>query len=226
MIRITRCKFQTNLSICFLLLSGALCLLSGCEKDDDPPAPLPDYEITISDIEGIPAGVTFNKVTAEISGFEWDIIETVEAPYADGKAVLSIPAEFEAEKLCKVVRDKVDDYTGFWHAKTNNTDARVAGLGDFFAYYNGEKVGRIYRTDWEGTGPAEYKSFIYYHYADSPFTLSGHNNSFRFEASFKKGWNIYANIKAKEKDDSGLNLCTTTIPNEAQTVWRFESFKY
>lgn len=226
-----------------LFFCCSLYLVCSCEDDEEPVVAPPantclkGNEITISNIKNIPANITFNKVKAEISGDCWDIIGTVETTYANGEAILTLPTEFPVEKLAKVARSDASDYTGFWPAVTNNTNAKVAGLGDFIAYNNDEKVGRIYLSDWTGEGPAEFKYFVYYHYTNQPFTLSGYNltikpsdtKSYKYEVTFQKGWNVYANIKAKEPEtdeSSGPSVCTTVIPEGLALEWYFESWGY
>lgn len=221
-----------------LFFCCSLCAVWSCEDDEEPIVIPPSNtclignEITISNIKNIPANATFNKVKAEISGDSWEIIGTIEATYTNGEAILTLPTEFPTEKLAKVVRSEASDYAGFWPAVTDNTHAKVAGLGDFIAYNNDERVGRIYLTDWPGEGPAEFKYFVYYHYTNQPFALSGYNltikptdrKSYKYEATFQKGWNVYANIKAKEPEANesyGPSVCTTTIPEEIALGWYF-----
>lgn len=227
-----RGRFSRDFLPKVLLLSLFLSSTHGCIREEGEPLPafpntcLVNDEIIISDIAGIPEGVTFDKVKAEISGVDWEIIATVEAAYDGGEFVLRLPVDFASGELCKVARDNVSDYSGFWPAKTNNPGAKVAGLGDIFAYDNGEQVGRIYLSDWSGKGSTFEKLFIYYHYADQPFTLSGYNfttgnnrKTYLYEASFRQGWNAYANISQTE---GGIVLCTTSIPVRAPLVWRFQ----
>lgn len=219
-------------------------LLPGCKDDDEPAEPvIPNtglYEntLTITNIHGLPKtrSVVFDRVEVEITGCDWGIIGTVGAAYADGKIVISLPTEFTSEELMKCARDDWKDYTGFWPAATDNPDARVAALGnDIVAYLGDRRVGRIYLTDWTGEGSTTGKSWVYYHYADRPFALSGNNftnpnpdatgqyasPSFRYRASFAKGWNAYIN---SPQSDGGIALCTTDIPADKELFWRFEAW--
>ncbi|NDV82049.1 hypothetical protein [Bacteroides sp. 51] len=217
-----------------LLMLGFAWLMSGCKDDDDEP--LPPYTITIADVAGIPTDVVFDKVVAEITGACWEVIGSVEAQYIHGQAVFEITSMIPSDKLQKVDwSDK--DVCGHWPTVASDSNARVAKLGDFFAYNGNEKVGRIYLSDWEGSGATANKTFIYYHYTDRPFTLSGKNqpmvegsamfkHSIEYSAQFKTGWNAYANINPANpgKDENFVN-CTTTIP-DTELVWRFESYVY
>ncbi len=186
-----------------------------------------DNEVLISHIVGIPGNVTFDKVKVQISGKCWDIIQEVEAAYEDGKIILSLPTEFPAESLSQVVRsgDSSSEtyYCGFWPGTSDDTDALVAGLGDIIAYKGEQRVGMISLTDWSGEGSVVDKLFVFYHYADRPFKLSGSNASYIYNASFKKGWNAYGHISQTE---GGRTLCTTTIEEEALPVWYFKSWIY
>lgn len=223
-------------SIPFLFMLSGLLLLSGCRKDGEPPMSMPpntgldDNKITISNIEGIPANVSFNKIAVELYGTDWEIIGGATASYHEGKAVLTLPNVFSEQSLMKAVRSNASDYTGCWPAVTDNPDARVAGLRDIFAYNNEERVGRIYLSNWSGKGAMSSKVFIKYHYADSPYTLSGYNftikpstqKSYKYEISFERGWNAYAEIKPP----IGVSLCTTSIPEETELKWYFQSLVY
>lgn len=225
-------NFFKSSCICLLLFSF-LYLLCGCKDDDHPPVvtPIPntclvDNEILISDIAGIPEKVSFNKVIAEITGDCWEVITLVEADYKNGKITLSLPAEFPSEKLQKVVRSHASDYCACWPGTVDNSDALVAKLGDVFAYNDNEKVGRIYLSDWSGEGSSISKSFVSYHYTDRPFNLSGSFRTYKYEASFKTGWNAYVNYNIDKDGDDQSVLCTTSIPEETPLVWHFESYVY
>lgn len=215
------------LGICLALL------LTCCSKDDVPEVPtIPvtcltaENQIIISDIRGIPDGVTFDKIKIEISGVAWSIIATVVTNYGDGQAVVELPTGFAEEDLCKVARDDAGDYYGFWPAEgVDNRDARVAGFEDFVVYNGDTPVGRVYLTDSEGDNASDFKNYVYYHYANEPFTLSGFNytvngnqRSFQYQASFARGWNAYFRIKGD------ITLVTTTVPEEISLGWRFESW--
>ena len=218
------------------LLLGAIGFASGCNKDDDGPEPIIPFtgsnQIVIHSITDIPKDVTFNKVKLEITGDGWQVIDNIEAAYRNGKFVLKLP-ELPSDKLQKAVRDDWTDYTGFWPAATDNPAAKVAKLGDVIAYNDDEIVGRLELTDWGGAGSTTGKSWIYYHYTDQDFTLSGYNysnpkpdpftgqpvpKSFKYEASFKKGWNAYANVNAT---GDGIVVVTAPVPAETALRWRF-----
>lgn len=217
----------------FLFLFACLGVVCGCSDDADLPGEEPEVipatclannKIYLSDIAGIPESVTFNKVKVEISGSCWEVIDLVEAPYEDGKAVLLLPASFPAGKLQPAIR--IDgDICGHWEAVIDRPEARVAALKDIIAYHDEQRVGRIYLTDWEGEGSTLHKSYLYYQYADSPFTLSGFSKTYTYKASFEEGWNAYANVNQLESSRSGGVLCTTSIAEELSLVWRFNSFK-
>lgn len=219
-----------------LLFAGIAGLMSGCGNEDegkkepepqgqpDPIACLYDNAITISDINGIPENVTFDKVKAEISGFEWQVIGTIEANYKDGSAIMVLPSSFSSDKLQPADRSDKSKY-GYWPGTADNKDALVAALNDFFAYDGTKKVGRIFLSDWNRKGSSAGKAFIYYHYADRDYKLSGSDKSFIYNASFTKGWNAYANIRPISEDVTGGNRCTTAIP-ETDLQWQFESYVY
>ncbi len=206
------------------------CVPTACVDDGcDPPPSMP---VVISGIEGIPEGVTFDRVRADISGFDWSVIATIEAEYVDGQATLIIPSPLKAKELAKVTSDyKGDrnanppvrpDYSGFWPGTASDDGAMVAGLGDIFAYNGEQRVGRIYLTDWPGSGSQVGYSWADFHYADRNYNLSGSYNSYAYSASFNRGWNVYANKNLKNSG-SGSILCTTETDWDAAFVWRFES---
>jgi hypothetical protein len=227
-----------------LPLSALLLSIAGCKGDDDlPPEPIlppePAYlaenTITITTIADLPPGLTFDKVKADIQGVKWKIIDSVEAPYVQGKIVLTLPAGFAPDDLQQVEQTK-GNLGGHWPATPSDPDTLVAKLGDLFAYSGEEKVGRIYLTDWSGKGSSSAdKAFIYYHYADRPYAVSGQNlnlygskafkPSYAYSLDFRTGWNVYANINPSNPGESGsLISCTTTLPDETQLQWRFESY--
>ncbi len=215
----------------------SLCILCGCSKDDDPPAPAPkpiptsigkcfkDGALVISNISGIPAGVTFNKVSAEVSGDDWQIVDLVETSYDGKETVLVLPLSIPDVRLMKVVRDNASDYTGFWRADTDNANAKVAELQDIFAYSGGRRVGRIFLTEWL-SGSTVGKPFVKFQYANEPFELTGTYGSYRFvDASFGAGWNAYAMVNITMDAVAGAVKCTTDIPEDTQLYWRFESYE-
>ncbi len=175
----------------------------------------------------VPFDKVFDNVRAEITGFDWQVIETIQATIEDGRVILDLPDSFSAEQLCKVARDTYSDYEGFWPAEqVSDRNAKVAGLGDFIAYRGDERVGRIFLSDWDGDHANKLGvTYIYFHFADRPFTLAGNNlrranqqTSFHYSASFAEGWNAYANI------DGGTNptICITDLSGVSSLHWRFE----
>jgi len=115
---------------------------------------------------------------------------------------------------------------GYWPATSDEPNALVATLGDIIAYQGTDKVGRIYSSNWSGEGSTAGKAFVYYQYADRPFSLTGQNNSYYYsDCTFKEGWNSYANINpVTEGGTSGNIHCTTTVPEDI--FWCFESWVY
>lgn len=230
----SRSIFYRFLLLTLLVLSFAW-LMCGCKDDDDEP--FPPYIITIANVAGVPSGVVFDKVVAEVTGME--TITFVEATYIHGQAVLEVPSVFPSDKLQRVDWSDRSDKSklGHWPVVASDPNACVANLGDFFAYNGNERVGRIYLSDWSGSGATANKAFIYYHYTDRPFTLSGKNlpmvegsamfkPSFNYSAQFKTGWNVYAKVNpANPGKDGNYVTCTTTIP-DTELVWRFESYVY
>lgn len=84
--------YHTSLFLIFTLI------LSGCSKDkdentNDQPDPEPKVisSITITNINNIPADVTFDRVEANITGECWSVIGTVVTKYEDGKAIIQLP---------------------------------------------------------------------------------------------------------------------------------------
>ena len=227
-----KARFYPFLSV--LLFASLLGGLVGCSNDNDegqkeepieptPIACLLENTITISDIDNIPENVTFDKIKAEISGVDWSIIDNVEATYQQGSAKLVLPSTFSSEKLQFV--DLSNKRIGYWPGTSDKPDALVAALKDFIAYKGTTKVGRIFLSDWNRKGSSAKKAFVYYHFADRDYNLSGRNSSYYYQASFKKGWNAFANINPASETTTGNILCTTTIP-EAELRWRFESWVY
>ena len=229
-------KFRFYRLLAALFFLSSLSLLTGCSDDEDKgkeeeiekPAPIAclyENAITISDIDGIPDNVTFDKIKATISGTYWEVIETVETTYKQGSAVLALPATFSSEKLQPADRTDKDKY-GYWPGVSSDPQAMVAALGDFIAYKGDTRVGRVFLSDWSRKGSSAGKAFIYYHFADRDYDLSGSNKSYYYNASFKKGWNAYANINPTSEETVGNILCTTSIPTETGLRWRFESWVY
>ena len=226
--------------ILFLFFLLFFCALSACDDSDKyyglprdiPNTRLRENQVIISDIKGVPKGVVFDRVRAEISGVDHAVAMTVGAPYAHGWAALSLPWAVNPEVLANVTSDYEGnryatppvrpDYSGFWPGTASDDGAKVAGLKDIFAYNGEEKVGRIYLTDWPGEGSSVGCSWVYFHYADRDYDLSGSYKSYVYSAAFKSGWNAYIN-KNKSSSGNGAILCTTETDMAANLVWRFES---
>ena len=71
-------------------------LTAGCndtqenEGARDPTTPLPEpkpkpktYPLVITDIRNLPPKTTFDRIAVQITGVDWSIIATVEAPYME-----------------------------------------------------------------------------------------------------------------------------------------------
>lgn len=185
---------------------------------------LPDFEGYVT----LPYERAFDSVKADVTGFDWQVIATIEGNVQEnGQLIFGLLNDFSDEQLCKVARDTYNDYEGFWPAaEVSDRSAKVAGLGDIIAYKNGEPVGRLVLTDWDGSLETAVGSyFIYFHYTDRPFALSGYSltkpgnrASSIYEASFETGWNVYANIN---KGNNPM-VCTTDLPDDLALRWRFE----
>ncbi len=177
----------------------------------------------------VPFGNDFDNVRAEISGTDWEIIATLNAQTTDDDTILTLPDELPQDKLCKVARDRWNDYTGFWPAEdVSDRETKVAGLGNIVAYKGDIEVGRLYLTSWDGKDPAAKAGAysVYFHYADRPFTLSGRNltrpgvnTSIDYDASFEAGWNVYVNVYDAVR---GITRTMTDIPDNITLNWVFE----
>jgi hypothetical protein len=201
--------------ISFLLMFGLL--IAGCsdnENEEELPAPdVPDYStIIVKDIQNMPKNFTFDRVEVKVTGLDWQVIETLIFPYENGQIVMTLPATFPSERLQKVDR-RNGDMAGYWTGTSNDGDALVATLGDFFVFNGDTRVGRIALSNWSGKGTsAEKATLVSYQYADRPFILTGSDKSYYYsECSFNKGWNIFANINPSEGSSQKV-LRTTTVP--------------
>ena len=206
-------------------------LMTGCsdnEKEEEPPTPdIPDYStVIVKDIQNIPANFTFDRVEVEVTGVDWQVIETLEFPYVNGQVVMTLPTGFSSEKLQAV--DRRNGMGGYWTGVSDDADALVATLGDFFVFNGEKRVGRIAISNWSGKGSSAGKAtLVSYQYADRPFTLTGSDKSYYYSnCSFNKGWNIFANINPASEDGSAKVLRTTVVP-ESTLFWRLaESYVY
>ncbi len=202
--------------------------MAGCVDDETPIQPdYPDpLEVVISDVLGIPPGVVFDRVSVEVSGYDWQTIRVVEAPYASGRAVLTLPSDFGPEDLQQVDRGPgAREMWGYWPSTSSDPDALVASLRtDIFAWNGDQKVGLLSFTDWTGEGSTIGKSFINFQLADRPFTLDGFTGgagSFIFNnCAFQRGWNAFA----KENASASSIRIRTGIPSDPPGFdWYFRS---
>lgn len=145
--------------ISFLLMFGLL--IAGCsdnENEEELPAPdVPDYStIIVKGIQNMPKNFTFDRVEVKVTGLDWQVIETLIFPYENGQIVMTLPATFPSERLQKVDR-RNGDMAGYWTGTSNDGDALVATLGDFFVFNGDTRVGRIALSNWSGKGSSAEK---------------------------------------------------------------------
>jgi len=219
---------QLFLFISVLFISGFL--ITGCHDDDDVPEqepPIPDYTIIVKDIQNIPEGFVFDRVEVKVTGVDWSVIETLTFPYENGRIIMDLPTVFSSEVLQKVDR-RGGDMSGYWTGTSNDGDALVATLGDFFVFNGDKKVGRIAISNWTGRGSSAGKAtLVSYQFADRPFSLTGSDKSYNYsDCSFVRGWNMFANINPASENGTGKVLRTTVVP-ESTLFWRLaESYVY
>ena len=219
---------QLFLFISVLFISGFL--ITGCHDDDDFPEqepPIPDYTIIVKDIQNIPEGFVFDRVEVKVTGVDWSVIETLTFPYENGQIITDLPTVFSSEVLQKVDR-RGGDMSGYWTGTSNDGDALVATLGDFFVFNGEKKVGRIAISNWTGRGSSAGKAtLVSYQFADRPFSLTGSDKSYNYsDCSFVRGWNMFANINPASENGTGKVLRTTVVP-ESTLFWRLaESYVY
>lgn len=219
---------QLFLFISVLFISGFL--ITGCHDDDDVPEqepPIPDYTIIVKDIQNIPEGFVFDRVEVKVTGVDWSVIETLTFPYENGQIIMDLPTVFSSEVLQKVDR-RGGDMSGYWTGTSNDSDALVATLGDFFVFNGDKKVGRIAISNWTGRGSSAGKAtLVSYQFADRPFSLTGSDKSYNYsDCSFVRGWNMFANINPASENGTGKVLRTTVVP-VSTLFWRLaESYVY
>ena len=219
---------QLFLFISVLFISGFL--ITGCHDDDDVPEqepPIPDYTIIVKDIQNIPEGFVFDRVEVKVTGVDWSVIETLTFPYENGRIIMDLPTVFSSEVLQKVDR-RGGDMSGYWTGTSNDGDALVATLGDFFVFNGDKKVGRIAISNWTGRGSSAGKAtLVSYQFADRPFSSTGSDKSYNYsDCSFVRGWNMFANINPASENGTGKVLRTTVVP-ESTLFWRLaESYVY
>lgn len=219
---------QLFLFISVLFISGFL--ITGCHDDDDVPEqepPIPDYTIIVKDIQNIPEGFVFDRVEVKVTGVDWSVIETLTFPYENGQIIMDLPTVFSSEVLQKVDR-RGGDMSGYWTGTSNDGDALVATLGDFFVFNGDKKVGRIAISNWTGRGSSAGKAtLVSYQFADRPFSLTGSDKSYNYsDCSFVRGWNMFANINPASENGTGKVLRTTVVP-VSTLFWRLaESYVY
>lgn len=210
-------------------------MTAGCGDTEEgggmpgPDAPEPDpqpatYPLTISEVRNIPEGVSFDRLAAQITGVDWSLIATVEAPFEEEEATLGLPLEFPSENL-QVVDRRNNNMAGYWPGIASDPAALVATLGDIVAYRGDEKVGRVYRSDWSGEESSATKAFVYYQYADRTFEVTGSTKSdYYSDCTFVAGWNAFANINPASESSHGNIRCTTAGLDERELAWNFESW--
>ena len=219
------------------LMATAITLACSCSKDHvipDPGPPPPFTGLSGNTITvtmpagGLPADIIPDRIEVEIKGFDWQIIDRLEAPVIDGTAVLSLPVAFAAGQLQEV--DRSNGMGGHWPGAVSDPGAKVASLGDIIAWQGGSQVGRFYISDRKGPEETAGKSFIYYHFSDRPYALTGlsYNSSgkrtgYTYDCAFHVGWNAYANINPGTTG-STLIRTTTNISHDTELQWRFEAW--
>lgn len=202
--------------------------LSGCGKDETPEPPglgTDGRSIVIADVRNIPEGVTFDRVTVEITGFDWQTVATVEAGWDGRRAVLELPDTFAAGQLQQVDRGpRGRQMEGYWPSVASDAAAGVTSTRDEFTAWSADRrVGRLYLTDWPGEGPTEGRMYLGFQWADRPFVLdgfTGRTGGFTFRGvAFASGWNTYAKLNASSENISVI----TDIP-DTELHWRFEEW--
>ena len=121
-----------------------------------------------------------------MTGVDWQVIETLSFPYENGQIVMTLPTSFPSEKLQTV--DRRNGMGGYWTGTSDDADALVATLGDFFVFNGDKRVGRIAISNWSGKGSSTGKAtLVSYQYADRPFALTGSDKSYYYSnCSFYK----------------------------------------
>ena len=211
--------------ICLLLIFSLL--MVGCSDDEnEKEPPVPNYSIIVKDIQNMPDGFTFDRVEVKVTGADWQVIETLTFPNENGQIIMDLPTVFSPEVLQKVDR-RGDDMGGHWTGTSNDGDALVATLGDFFVFKGDKRVGRIALSNWTGKESSAGKAMIGYQFADRPFSLTGSDNSYYYsDCSFVRGWNMFANINPASGNSAAKILRTTVVP-ESTLFWRLaESYVY
>lgn len=211
--------------ICLLLIFSLL--MVGCSDDENEgEPPVPNYTIIVKDIQNIPDNFTFDRVEVKLTGADWQVIETLTFPYENGQIIMDLPTVFSPEVLQKVDR-RGGDMGGHWTGTSNDGDALVATLGDFFVFKGDKRVGRIALSNWTGKESSAGKAMIGYQFADRPFSLTGSDNSYYYsDCSFVRGWNMFANINPVSGNSAAKILRTTVVP-ESTLFWRLaESYVY
>jgi hypothetical protein len=210
-----------------LYAAAGLCvLLSACRKND---VPAPEYTVIVAGISAkiteLPDDVTFDRLTVEVVGFDWQTVATLEAPFENNTARLILPSAFAASDLQVVDRGVVGrNMEGYWPSTSSDPAARVATLREEILVWNGDRrLGRIFLTDWPGEGSSVERMYINWQYADRPFVLNGFTGRAGFsfvDCSFGAGWNVLAKVNQSEEHIR----VTTRIPEDAALAWRFEAW--
>jgi hypothetical protein len=209
----------------FYLIAVLCLILAGCKKSDIPAAWGPVVGVNgewLGKVQGIPEGVTFDRIAVEVSGFDWQTIITVEAPVQKDTAILILPSSFAQSDLQPVDRGPAGkNMEGHWPSNASDPEALVATLREEIIAWQGDrKVGRVYLTGNPETDPL----YIGYQFADRPFVLNGftgRNNAFVFtDVAFSPGWNLYAKLNAS----TSTVRIKTDIQKDTEWVWRFEAW--
>jgi len=208
---------KKTLSILALTLCAAL---SGCGKDDVRP-----WVVEITDVQNIPSGTTFDRITVELVGADWQTVTTVEAPWDGHRAVLRLPDMFVVEQLQRVDRGPNGRaMEGYWPSVASDPAAGVVSTRDEFTAWSADRrVGRLYLTDWSGQGTTVDKMYLGFQWADRPFTLNGFTGKVGFlfnGTAFVAGWNTYAKLNTSTESISVI----TDIPEDRKAQWRFEAW--
>jgi hypothetical protein len=211
-----------------ILYAVGLCvLLSACRKSDIPdPRPVVIVGNISARITDLPDDVTFDRISVEVVGFDWQTVATLQAPFQNDTARLILPPAFAAADLQVVDRGANGrNMEGYWPSTSSDPAARVVTLREEILVWNGERrLGRIFLTDWPGVGSSSIgKMYLNWQYADRPFVLNGvtGRTGFSFvDCSFGAGWNVLAKVN---QSDEHIRV-TTRIPQDAALAWRFEAW--
>ena len=71
---------------------------------------------------------------------------------------MTLPTSFPSEKLQTV--DRRNGMGGYWTGTSDDADALVATLGDFFVFNGDKRVGPIAISNWSGKGSSTGKATL------------------------------------------------------------------